>query len=434
MVMPRSSVANDAQVTYQVGCMIRQTQSVRSGHEATAMECTPEYTRSPIASGTAELSTSALEAVVIHNHPIHYKHLLFKAMAASGLRFRVLFTAGASTQRLDAAAREHADYDYRISYQGSYEEAPALAALSGVWRGLEEARPQVVIISGYYDAAAWAAWLWSLIRHRPIVLWAESNAFDYSRVWWKEAVKSVFVSRCDIAHVYGVSNAAYMRQLGMSASRILVKRAVADTNLFVPQPEQSARDRRRLLFVGRFEEMKNLERLVRAFARRDRSAMPKPMELILVGYGRLQQRLESLIEELSVGDCVRIHGKAQQHELPAIYATADAFVLPSTREAWGLVVLEAMLCGKPVLVSNRCGCALDLVNAGTGWAFDPHSETAICDAINQFGAASDTTLRDMGSHARQTGMQYTPENCARVIADSVRRLVRREGPRLTLQC
>ena len=57
----------------------------------------------------------------------------------------------------------------------------------------------------------------------------------------------------------------------------------------------------------------------------------------------------------------------EEEELASVYGGADAFVLPSLSEPWGLVVNEAMLCGLPVLVSTQCGCATDLAQPETGW-------------------------------------------------------------------
>jgi glycosyltransferase involved in cell wall biosynthesis len=69
---------------------------------------------------------------------------------------------------------------------------------------------------------------------------------------------------------------------------------------------------------------------------------------------------------------MRFEGLKQVDELPACYAAADCFVLPSLSEPWGLVVNEAMASGLPVLISRRCGCARDLVREGeNGFLFDP---------------------------------------------------------------
>ena len=72
------------------------------------------------------------------------------------------------------------------------------------------------------------------------------------------------------------------------------------------------------------------------------------MVLDLVGYGPLEDELRGLAKELGILTLVRFRGKFLQAELPAIYRSADAFILPSLVEPWGLVVNEAMLCGLPV--------------------------------------------------------------------------------------
>ncbi len=71
-------------------------------------------------------------------------------------------------------------------------------------------------------------------------------------------------------------------------------------------------------------------------------------------------------------------------ELPVYYALANAFVHASTSEQWGLVVNEAIATGLPVIVSNRCGCAPELVN-GNGFTFDPTNEDELTDAAVRDG-------------------------------------------------
>ena len=82
--------------------------------------------------------------------------------------------------------------------------------------------------------------------------------------------------------------------------------------------------------------------------------------------------VEEAISRLSVEGSVHLVGAQSYGDVPAYYALAGAFVHASTTEQWGLVVNEAMASGLPVLVSNRCGCAPDLVQEGVnGFTFDP---------------------------------------------------------------
>lgn len=362
-----------------------------------------------------------LTAAIVHNHPIHYKDLLFRELQEHGFSFEVLFTASSSLSRLDAPA---AGYRFRCGHDGPYETAPPRRTIRFVWSSLTELQPRVVIVSGYYDAAAWSAWTWAELHRRPRILWAESNRFDYPRVWWKEAIKSTFVRRCAAANVYGWSSLSYLRDLGMAEQRITTKRAVVDTRLFAyPGPRCMDRPYKVLLYVGRFSPEKNLEFLLRVFAGLAQSRRDPSTVLALVGYGPLEERLRSLAGDLGLGCSVQFWGSAQQRELPAVYRRADALILPSLHETWGLVVLEAMACGLPAIVSDRCGCAADLVTPATGWTFSPANGACLAGILNDFSRLPHAELERLGRAAAEIARQYSPQNCAQLVMSTVDSLV-----------
>ncbi len=357
-----------------------------------------------------------LTAAIVHNHPIHYKNLLFQELQRRGLSFKVLFAASGSVCRLETPS---AGYAYRWGYQGPYENAPALAVARFVWNSLGELNPRVVIISGYYDVAAWTAWLWAERHHKPKLLWAESNRFDHPRRRWRERIKTAFVRRCAAANVYGESNREYLRDLGMPDEQITTKRAVVDTGLFRYQPPRGTdRTYPVLLYVGRFSPEKNLERLLRVWARVGPRA-----RLALVGYGPLEARLRTLASELRLGDSVDFRGPVLQQDLPDVYHSADALVLPSLHETWGLVVLEGMACGLPVVISNRCGCARDVVTGATGLTFDPASEDDMLAALRDLLSRPRAELETMGRAASEIASRYSPENSARLVMATIAALV-----------
>jgi glycosyltransferase involved in cell wall biosynthesis len=134
------------------------------------------------------------------------------------------------------------------------------------------------------------------------------------------------------------------------------------------------------LASARFVGKKNLPRLLQAYARyrqlAEKSAIGNRQSaiwhLVLLGDGPLRSSIFDLRSSLGLEASVHLPGFTQYDELPAYYARAGAFVHASATEQWGLVVNEAMASGLPVLVSNRCGCAAELVQAGkNGFTFDP---------------------------------------------------------------
>ena len=91
---------------------------------------------------------------------------------------------------------------------------------------------------------------------------------------------------------------------------------------------------------------------------------------MIAGEGSLRASLEEEAKSLGIFARVRFLGFVNQSALPRVYRSADLFVLPSDYEAFGVVVNEAMLCGCPVIVSDRVGARFDLLQEGeTGFVF-----------------------------------------------------------------
>jgi len=94
--------------------------------------------------------------------------------------------------------------------------------------------------------------------------------------------------------------------------------------------------------------------------------------------------------------------------LPVYYALANAFVHASTSEQWGLVVNEAIASGLPVIVSNRCGCAPELVD-GNGFTFDPTNEDELATRLLEMAALSDEERKHLGDNSYRIAPNFAPE-------------------------
>lgn len=117
-----------------------------------------------------------------------------------------------------------------------------------------------------------------------------------------------------------------------------------------------------VLYIGRFEKVKNLYMLIDAFTRVKKNK--EDCELCLVGKGSLQKDLEKYCRDLNIEDHVYFYTYKLMPELAEIYSMADVFVLPSFFEPWGLVVNEACACGVPVIASDKVGSGDDLIIPG----------------------------------------------------------------------
>ena len=146
--------------------------------------------------------------------------------------------------------------------------------------------------------------------------------------------------------------------------------------------------------------------------------------LVLVGDGPERDQLEQIALKSCYADDIRFEGLRNSSDLTQYYAFAGCFVLPSTREPWGLVVNEAMASSLPVLVSSRCGCAEDLVEHGeNGFVFDTNNDEELTSGLLTVAeACSRTESGDGGAlprdrHwvlARKLGVGGSAD-CSRVI-------------------
>ena len=137
------------------------------------------------------------------------------------------------------------------------------------------------------------------------------------------------------------------------------------------------------------------------------------------GDGGLCPALESRISALGLATSVLLPGFKQYPDLPAYYGLAGAFIHPSRTEPWGLVVNEAMASGLPVLVSNRCGCARELVSHGdNGFQFDPTDVAAAAGYMMQIAHDHQQRLAAMGQASRNRIGQWGPDRFARGLRDA----------------
>ncbi|HTA76994.1 MAG TPA: glycosyltransferase, partial [bacterium] len=123
----------------------------------------------------------------------------------------------------------------------------------------------------------------------------------------------------------------------------------------------------------------------------------------------------ALIRELGLNDLVKMPGYIQYNQLPTYYGLAKVFILPSTTEQWGLVVNEAMAAGLPVLVSEKCGCAPDLVKNGVnGFQFDPYDQEKLSDLMIRISGQK-AKLNAMGKQSQRIVSEWSPENFGKSI-------------------
>ena len=285
---------------------------------------------------------------------------------------------------------------------------------------LDACRADIVAIPGWSSQGAMAALISARRAGIPAILMSDSTAHDESRVWLREVVKRRVVRLFSSALVGGLAHVEYATALGMARERIFTGYDVVDNEHFARGAAQAqgwanaARDElnvpeRYFLASNRFIEKKNLSRLLQGFSKYRARAGHGAWDLVLLGDGGLRAQLERQVMELGLHDAVHMPGFKQYNELPKYYGLASAFVHASTTEQWGLVVNEAMACGLPVIISNRCGCAPELVEEGAnGYTFDPLDVDSLVELMLKM-AGGDSDRAAMGAASRRIISEWTPQ-------------------------
>lgn len=299
----------------------------------------------------------------------------------------------------------------------------------GLNHALRSAGPDVILCGGYNYVASWQALAWAKVHHVPFFLWSESVVEDHrSGHAMVEFLKNRFLRRCDGFVVPGTSAREYLLGQGIDADAIftapnavdneffLHAAAAARQNSFSKRSELSLPERY-FLFVGRLVREKGVLDLLAAYAKLDADTRRK-VGLVFVGEGKARHELEAEARSISPG-AVRFAGFVHREQLADYYGLAEALILPTLTDTWGLVVNEAMACSLPAVVSRVAGCAADLIREHWNGVLVSAGDAAELSETMGSLASQPALLANMGAHSREHIQQYSPEAWSAGLARAV---------------
>ena len=377
---------------------------------------------------------------VVCTHPIQYNVPWFRLLANQGdLGIRVFYTWHADDQgsydpdfdceiAWDIPLLEGYDYEL-VAPQRKKEHKHFWNIQHNITKAISAWGADAVLVLGwnYYSHLHCMRYFSGRI---PVYFRGDSTLLDpqrghrafLRRLWLQQIYKYV-----DTAFFVGKNNYDYFRAFGLDANQLCFAPHAIDNARFSSNratDEQSATDWRAelgiggknivFLFAGKLIPKKSPDLLLTAFQQLPQN---KQAHLIFVGQGHWEDKLKTM-----AAGAANVHFLPFQNQsrMPVIYRLGDVICLPSAGpgETCGLAVNEAMASGRPVIVSDKVGCARDLVaNQPTGYVHKSRSTPSLLNAMRQCQDREELALK--GQACLQFIHHWSCEKLAKTIGDEV---------------
>lgn len=321
--------------------------------------------------------------------------------------------------------REIHNYPYSILFNGTFENITPMTLAIGLAKACLKSKHTCIVLPGYHLPAYWVALLISIIKRKRIGVFCDSTALDNEQIWIKSILKKIFFHSCDFFLAYGSASTDYLKAFGIPSRKIFAPcnaAALPTQQISLQELEKlretanSAQKINRILYVGRLSQEKNISRLLIAAA--NASKRIQNIQIRICGSGPEEKCLRELAFTLGIPEKVVFLGSKDQSSLSDEYIKAKILALPSISEPWGLVVNEAQYFGCAALVSNRCGCAGDLISTKSGVIVDPYSvesiESGLLNLIEQIN-----NKQILPADCREIVDRHSPEVAASVMYKAI---------------
>ncbi|MDP3725172.1 MAG: glycosyltransferase [Nanoarchaeota archaeon] len=372
------------------------------------------------------LAPKKYKLAILISHPIQYHTPIFRALAKDPqIDLKVYycwdFGVGKDGEDVESGARYQWDVPllegYKYRFLKNYSEKPSSSHFFGqinpgiipeVFGGTYDA----LWVHGYSFATNWFAFFAARLKGVPILFRGITHALDAKqrRVdFGKRMILPLLFRMCGACLYIGKNNKEYYKTYGVPDKKLFHVSHVVDNSFFEKFYEKLGPARRNIrkrygfpdnrpviLFLGRLVSKKRPMWVLDAYKKIRKN---NACGLILAGEGPDRREMENVVSAENIPDVV-FTGFLNQTEIPEAYIASDIFVLPSAREeTWGLTVNEAMNFGLPIIVSDKVGCAPDLVRKNEN-GFIVSSFEELCGALEAL-VSSKETRSQFGAKSRK---------------------------------
>lgn len=368
-----------------------------------------------------------------------YKGRVFSSLFSLANKQRdevnIAHIASTSSERIGLSTLDtsYHQYPYQLMFDSVYDKIPKWLLYKTLFLSVWNSRADLIILPGYHQVEYWIMLLACMLKRTPRAVFVDSTRYDNRISWAKDTLKRTFFSCCDGFFCYGTRSKEYLMGLGVPEHKINIRCQAAAlphdyssidalTRRLLPDYQSATPS---FLYVGRLSHEKSLDSLLMAF--QQLLSGGANANLILVGSGPLLADLQNQAQQLDIMDNVNFAGSADLEKLTDYYLSATCLVLPSRSEPWGLVVNEALSYGCPAIVSNNCGCVVDLISDGeTGYKFITDDVSDLKEKM-ELSLATLIERKHTANKCIEMISRFTPEIAAQQILDGSKRLISKSG-------
>jgi glycosyltransferase involved in cell wall biosynthesis len=380
---------------------------------------------------------------IITTHPIQYNAPLFRLLGQkSRLDVKVFYTWGQSQKgiKYDPGFDRNVEWDIPLleGYNYQFIRNTATDPGSHHFNGIKN--PELIREIEKWNADVLLVFGWSYKSHlkvlryfkkkKKILFRGDSTLLDEKYFSIKKIIRSLFLKwvykHISKALFVGKANKEYFLKYGLKHEQLIFTPHAVDNQRYFTGHYSDRRselgipqDAIVFLFAGKFELKKNPGLLLDAFIQLKNNKT----HLLFVGNGELEEKLKIKVSNIQEFTRNNIHFLPFQNQtkMPGIYKTGDVFVLPSQGpyETWGLSVNEAMASSRAVLVSDKCGCANDLVHSGINGFIFKHNELNDLTIKMKYLVASKDELYKMGQESFKLIQDWSYEKAMIAIESAI---------------
>ena len=325
---------------------------------------------------------------IVTTHPIQYYAPFFQILAQQ-VSIKVFYSLGVSLQnKIDPGFGKVIEWDiplltgYEYCFAENKSKTPATNRFWGInnldiIKVIDEYNPQAILVFGWSNFShlklmvCYKGKIPVWFRGDSTLLDNSGSGFSVIRNLCRKAALSIIYRFIDKAFYVGTNNRKYFEWAGVLKQKLVHAPHAIDNERFLENRTLEVIEFRKklnipqdallFLFAAKFEKKKDPMLLLRAFEKADTNGY-----LLIAGNGALENQIRSFVVFMTKRDRVRIVDFQNQLNMPVLYQAADVYCLPSAGpgETWGLAVNEAMISGCAICVSDKVGCAEDLVING----------------------------------------------------------------------